>query len=233
MSRHALEPPPTLMGLMMSCNDLPSTLTSGTIATTAAVTPPSTATRPSSTWHSEVETYASAGSTAVDQSVVVNTSASPSSPASPASKISNDSESQSQSPPPVLRPNGHGMAKEGEKVGFVAVTRPRPSAAVSGWDRSEDDEPHPESPPHQRGRLGHIISMSGLKRSLSQSDLAPRRKPSRIKSAMVRVSRQWQQHFGHGASEGGERPPPPVSVSEEPTTPPATATTTATPTAVH
>ncbi|KAK3356480.1 hypothetical protein B0T25DRAFT_516124 [Lasiosphaeria hispida] len=223
MSRHALEPPPTLMGLMMSCNDLPSTLTSGTMTTTTAVTPPSTATRPSSTWHSEVETYASAGSTAVDQSIVINT---PALPASPASKISNDSESQA---PQEVRPNRHSKAKEGEKVGFVAATRPRPSAAVSGWDRSEDDEPHPESPPHQRGRLGHIISMSGLKRSLSQGDLAPRRKPSRIKSAMVRVSRQWQQHFGHGANEGGERPLPGSVAEDSTTSPPPTAT----PTAVH
>ena len=45
------------------------------------------------------------------------------------------------------------------------------------------------------------MSISGIKRSLSQSDLRLPRRPSRIKSAMSRLSKGWQLHFGEREGE--------------------------------
>lgn len=184
MGSHALEAAPTLMGMMMSCDDLPSAA-----AAVAPSTPPPRTARPASAWHSEVDTCAtSAASTAVGDPAVAIQVAAPEDEVKTPKKDSSDSVANLK------------------EDGFIAVARPlAPSPANSnlglGWDRSEDDDSQSGSPPRSR-KLGQIISISGLRRSFSQTDLALPRRPSRIRSAMTKVSRSWQQHF---APQGEER----------------------------
>ncbi|KAK1754048.1 hypothetical protein QBC47DRAFT_385482 [Echria macrotheca] len=214
MASHALEAPPTLMGLMMSCNDLPST------AVARPSTPPSIPARPASTWHSEVDTYTSAGSTAVGDSVVLVNNGT----ASGSVEVYDEHSQTAPTTPPASSAKNssdsvHHVARSHPKDGsYVAITMSVPkSRAVSGWDRSDDDEESSQPggsplPPLRNRKLGHIISMSGLRKTLSQTDLTPlghqqQRRPSRIRSAMSKVSRHWQQHFGQEQGhDGGRRP---------------------------
>ena len=164
MARRTMEPPATLMGLMMSSDDL----TLPPIAT-----PPRPRERPASTSHSEADTYASAASTIVDQPVVIHVT-------SP-----NDRTRQARPCTPDNTARDESNQQSDEKEGFVQVVRPE---HMSGG----------ESPPSpQRGRLGHIVSITGIKRSLSQTDLRLPRRGTRIKSAMSKLSKNWQQHFGN------------------------------------
>ncbi|KAK5651192.1 hypothetical protein OQA88_12740 [Cercophora sp. LCS_1] len=81
-------------------------------------------------------------------------------------------------------------AKRDIKEEFIQV-----SPAVS----SEDELSAAGSP---RGRLGHIVSIEGIKRSLSQGDLRVR-KGSRIRSAMSKLSGRWKKDGG-AVGVGGE-----------------------------
>lgn len=164
MARSLSDEPPTLMGLMMSTTDLPSTSPN-----------PGTGTRPASTWHSEADT----ASTAVDShpAVVVTTTI--------------DADTPTPTTPSTPKPSKTTQSKM--KENFIQVSS---SPAVS---TSEDEA---ESPPQQRGRLmGHIVSIEGIKRSLSQTDLRVR-KGSRIRSAMSKLSGRWKREGERVVSVG-------------------------------
>lgn len=230
MSNHRLEPPcgPTLMGMMMSCDDLPSTAS----ASRSPSSPPR-ATRPASTWHSEVDTCGtSAASTAVgDSSVAIAVQID-----APDADNDNDNSGlrtpEKDSSDSIANLKADNFTKLTTRpVAMPVIASPATSHLGLGhdWDRHQDDESQAGSPPRSR-KLGHIISISGLRRTLSQTDLAlpggPQRRTSRIRSAMTKVSRSWQQHFGpHGEERVGgsgnrvvEAGPPLEAVSVAPVT---------------
>ena len=225
-SSDALDPAPTLMGMMMSCNDLPSTLTAAATSSPNPLTPPrNKPQRPASTWHSEADTYsASAASTVVDAPALIasrtGTQSESQTAASPQSHHHHHPKprtpTRSPSPKPTRATTGTKLLASRSKDSssksrkqsssdettedFIQVTHPSPggSSASGAGGRSPENSP-PQS--HHRGRLGHIVSISGIKRSLSQSDLRLPRRPSRIKSAMSRLSKGWQLHFGEREGE--------------------------------
>ncbi|KAK0654857.1 hypothetical protein B0T16DRAFT_450612 [Cercophora newfieldiana] len=216
--RHSgdLDAPPTLMGMMMSCNDLPSTLTSSSspsspkppkaapavTVTVTPITPPrSKPPRPASTWHSDADADAdtsdSIASTAVDApSTPIASRTAPNTPNAPHTHRDRERE-----------PLGSDTKQSQSSTlteDFIQVSHPTSPDRSHSPDRSP-----PSSPPQgqrERGRLGHIVSISGIKRSLSQTDLRlGARRPSRIKAAVSRLSRNWTQHFGEGeGGRGGE-----------------------------
>lgn len=151
--------PPTLMGLMMSTSNLPSTLQAPN--------------RPASTWHSEADTT----STAVDTPAVVVTTIEDVTPTTPKASIK----------------------KRELKEEFIHV-----SPAVSSEDElSAAGSPSPRERERERGRLGTIVSIERIKRSLSQSDLRMR-KGSRIRSAMSKLSGRWKKEGERVVSVGVE-----------------------------
>jgi hypothetical protein len=209
-----IDSPPTLMGMMMSCTDLPSTLTSTPRKSTRTplpvpVTPPRKANRTNPTvattttttttpYHSDPDvdqedTTDSIASTAVDAPATRTTSLPTPEPAT-----------LPKTPARRTHPKEHFTFKEEitpehETEEFITITHPSPSPNRH-HDRSPEGSP-PQS--HQRGRLGHIVSISGIKRSLSQTDLRGMRRPSRIKAAVSRLSRNWGRE--KGGQLGGER----------------------------
>ncbi|KAK4445322.1 hypothetical protein QBC34DRAFT_164525 [Podospora aff. communis PSN243] len=219
-----IDSPPTLMGMMMSSTDLPSTLTStprkhenSTRTTTLPipVTPPRninrtkpTLTATTTPYHSDLDpdqedTTDSIVSTAVDAPATRTTSLPTPEPAPLTGP---------KTPARRTNPKEHFTFKEEitpehcETDEFVTITHPSPSPNPHGGRLRDHDRSPEGSPPqmHQRGRLGHIVSISGIKRSLSQTDLRGVRRPSRIKAAVSRLSRNWGREKGEGV-KGEER----------------------------
>ncbi|KAK0634094.1 hypothetical protein B0T14DRAFT_508370, partial [Immersiella caudata] len=196
-----IDSPPTLMGMMMSSTDLPSTLTSTPRKTTRTplnpvpVTPPRNINRPQpstiSTYHSDADpdhedTTDSIASTAVDAPATRTTSLPAPEPAPLTLPKTPQNPRRTHPKDKAGRPSftfKEEISSETEE--FITITHPSPSP---NHDRSPEGSP-PQS--HQRGRLGHIVSISGIKRSLSQTDLRGVRRPSRIKAAVSRLSRNW------------------------------------------
>lgn len=174
-----LDSPPTLMGMMMSCNDLPSTLHS----------PPQRHAHPEPFTPHRNPTFNRAGSIADTSTSTASTAVD--APHAPAITISHVSHATSPSK------QNSDITEE-----FIQITHPSPTPSS---DASPKRSGSPElSPPRSRGRLGHIVSIEGIKRSLSQSDLrAVGRKGStqRIKGVMFRLGRNISQQWKHGEGE--------------------------------